>query len=113
LTPPLTDAERGAQALTDRCEYGPLGNRRTCGCLHCAAWRSRLRQRQARAAPQPRISTPARIPHAVKASIVDQMFLAGPRQLAQTARTLGAQFDVSPLTITTRWRHWAAARDPV
>jgi hypothetical protein len=41
-TRPTSEAERHARAANDRCEYGPLGNRTTCGCGRCAAWRRRL-----------------------------------------------------------------------
>jgi len=34
-------ATRGDRAWTGRCDYGNLGNRTTCGCVHCQVWRQR------------------------------------------------------------------------
>jgi len=97
-------------ANTDRCEYGPLGNRATCICPFCAAWQRREQQRRARAR---RPSTSPSIDRAVKAAIVDRMFAAAYGQLRQTARALSAEYGVKASTIQTGWRRWAAARDPI
>lgn len=34
-----TEHERGLKGWAQRCEYGPLGNRKTCACVFCGRWR--------------------------------------------------------------------------
>ncbi len=41
----MTVADRAAQAWQSRCSYGNLGNRVTCPCVQCGAWRGREARR--------------------------------------------------------------------
>ena len=42
--------ERVDRAWRARCEYGNLGNRVTCPCLHCGVWRAHEAARVAKEA---------------------------------------------------------------
>jgi hypothetical protein len=43
----MTDSDREYAAWVARCEFGNLGNRTTCTCPHCAAWRVNYERQQA------------------------------------------------------------------
>jgi len=47
---PLLLADRADRAWRARCAFGNLGNRVTCGCLHCGVWRTRDAARVAKEA---------------------------------------------------------------
>jgi hypothetical protein len=46
----ISEAERAARAIAERCEYSMFGNRLTCDCPPCASWRQRHAKADAKTA---------------------------------------------------------------